>query len=62
MVDIDDLLAVIGAWGDCGGTPEAFPGSLNDCFTVYCDGLSGDAWEECLEMLRGTLRSPAGGV
>ena len=39
---------MISAWGDCGGTPETFPGGLNDCFNVYC-GLSGAESQECLE-------------
>jgi hypothetical protein len=49
VVDINDLLAVIGAWGACGEAPDAFPGGLNDCFNVYCAGLSGTEWQECLE-------------
>jgi hypothetical protein len=49
IVDIDDLLLVIMHWGPCGGPGEDFPNGIMDCFNIYCDGLTGEEWEECLE-------------
>jgi hypothetical protein len=57
-VDVVDLLAVINAWGAvplyCGSTTGAlyngatFPTSISDCFNVFCVGLSGQEWEDCI--------------
>ena len=50
-IGVGELLAIINNWGaDCasqdGGTA---PATITDCFEVYCVGLSGAEWEECIE-------------
>jgi hypothetical protein len=40
---------VIQNWGTCSGPGEDFPNGLMDCFNIYCDGLTGEEREICLE-------------
>jgi hypothetical protein len=50
-VDIDDLLAVIAGWGSCANNvPDAFPPVISECFSIYCDGLEGQEWEDCITL------------
>lgn len=47
-VNVLDLLAVMNAWGEC-GTPGNFPESISDCWSEYCNGLSGEDYTKCLD-------------
>jgi hypothetical protein len=54
-VGVPDLLLVINMWGACptspgggGGGGGGIPTSISDCWTVYCNGLSGGEWQDCI--------------
>jgi predicted outer membrane repeat protein len=49
-VGVGELLAIINYWGSDCATEDSIPvpATITDCFEVYCAGLSGAAWEDCI--------------
>jgi hypothetical protein len=49
-VGVGELLTIINYWGSDCATEDggSAPATITDCFDVYCAGLSGAAWEDCI--------------
>ena len=47
-VGVPDLLLVINRWAACTSAPVTVPTSISDCWDVFCNGLTGAEWQDCV--------------